>query len=42
MDENRLDEICCLLRGEVIYYDIYGFVETEIGLCKVRMSTGVW
>jgi hypothetical protein len=35
MNEIRLDEIWCVFRVEVIYADIYGFVETEIGQHKV-------
>ena len=35
MNKTRLDEMWCVFRVEVIYADIYGFVETEIGLRKV-------
>jgi hypothetical protein len=36
MNENRLDEIWCVFRAEVIDSDIYGFVETaQVGLYKM-------
>jgi hypothetical protein len=37
MNKNRLDEIWCVFRVEIIFSGIYGFVETEIGLCKVLL-----